>query len=414
MRTTNTFGVHFIARAKKSNPNDLLIYVRITVRKEIAEVSLKRIVPKVFWDQSGNCIKGNRKLAEDFHELSGDVRFKLTEAFRKLQLEKRSISAKALKDCFLGNDQSSSTICDLMKYHNDNMISVLAPGTLKNYFTTERYVKLFLERKHRVKDMALSELNYQFINEFEFFLRKTKPLNEKNPLGNNGIMKHMERLRKMVTMATKMEWIVRDPFQQYCLRFQKVDKEFLTENELAVVEKIEFTIAKYNLARDLFVFSCYSGLAYIDLHLLEPGDIILGIDGEKWINTVRAKASTRVMVPLLPKAKEMLEKYAVDPRVMGKGRVFPKISNQKLNEYLRGIGKLCEIPKHFSFHMARHTFATTVTLANGVPIETVSKMLGHTKLSTTQIYARVLERKVSNDMIALRAKLYSNESIVQL
>ena len=406
MRTTHTFGVHFVARPKKSEPEELMIYVRIAVRKEVAEISLKRVVPKACWDQATGTVRGNRKLAQEFKELFDDVRFQLTECFRKLQLEKRSISARALKDCFLGNDQSSSTLCELMKYHNENMKTVLAPGTLKNYFTTERYVKLFLERKHRVRDLALFELNYQFITEFEFFLRKTTPLDEKNPLTNNGIMKHMERLRKMVTLAAKMEWIPKDPFVQYSLRFQKVDKEFLTEEELAKVEETELPVLKYRLARDLFVFSCYSGLAYIDLDMLEPRDIIIGIDGEDWINTVRAKTSTKVLVPLLPKAKAIIEKYAHDPRVKGRNRVFPKLSNQKMNEYLREIGKLCEIPKHFSFHMARHTFATTVTLANGVPIETVSKMLGHTKLSTTQIYARVLERKVSTDMMALKAKLH--------
>ena len=133
------------------------------------------------------------------------------------------------------------------------MKTVLAPGTLKNYYTTERYVKLFLERKHKAKDIALSDLNLQFITEFEFFLRRTAPLMENNLLRNNRIMKHMERLRKMVTLAAKMEWIPKDPFQRYSLRFQKVDKTFLTSAELAIIASKELPVQKLNLARDLFL-----------------------------------------------------------------------------------------------------------------------------------------------------------------
>jgi hypothetical protein len=226
------------------------------------------------------------------------------ENFRKLQGEKRPITAETLKDCFLGKEPSNSTLCCLMTYHNENMKTVLAPGTLKNYFTTERYVKLFLEKRHRTKDITLSDLNFQFITEFELFLRKTSPLAENNPLTNNGVMKHMERLRKMVTLATKMEWIPKDPFQRYSLHFQKVDKSFLTPSELHLVESTELTIHKLHLARDMFVFSCYTGLAYVDLVNLHPSHICVGMDGGYWIKTSRQKTETAVNVPLLPRAKE--------------------------------------------------------------------------------------------------------------
>lgn len=405
MKSANTFAVHFIARPLKAHPQEALIYVRITVSKKRLEISLKKRIPVECWDVKAGCIKGNKRLSQELNPYLQDVRYQLTDCVRQLHLEKKKVSPQSIKSLFLGEGDGGATLCSLMTYHNTNMRTVLAPGTLKNYFTTERYVKLFLERKHRAKDIGLSDLNFQFITEFELFLRKTTPLMETNPLTNNGVMKHMERLRKMVTLAAKMEWIPKDPFTQYSLRFVKVDKEFLSDRELATVEEKELPFAKLNLARDLFVFSCYSGLAYIDLDLLEPAEITIGVDNEEWIHTRRAKTNTAVTVPLLPKAKTLIEKYASDPRVKGRNRLFPKISNQKLNEYLRQIGSLCSIPKQFSFHMARHTFATTVTLANGVPIETVSKMLGHTKLSTTQIYARVLEKKIGEDMKLLRSRL---------
>lgn len=405
MRTTNTFGVRFIGRPKKANPNELWIFVRISVNQKIAEISLKRKVEAQYWDGANESIKGNKKLQLELKPFFDDVRYKLTECFRKLQVERKPITALTLKNSFLGKAESNYTLCGLMTYHNDNMKTVLAPGTLKNYFTTERYVKLFLERKLRQKDLDLLELNFQFITEFEIFLRKTSPLDENNPLTNNGVMKHMERLRKMVTLAAKMEWIPKDPFQQYSLKFQKVDKAFLTIQELTTVETRELPIQKLHLARDLFIFSCYTGLAYVDLMNLTQAHICIGFDGNLWLKSARKKTEVPLNIPLLSKAKNILDKYRNDPRSINKGRLFPRLSNQKMNSYLKQIAAICEITKPFSFHTARHTFATTVTLSNGVPIETVSKMLGHTKLSTTQIYARVLERKVGEDMLQLAKRL---------
>ncbi len=409
MRATNPFAVHFIARPVKATPSDALIYVRICVAKKRLELSLKKNVPLQHWDVKAGCIKGNKKLMESLNPYLSDVRYQLMECVRALHLEKKKVTPQAIKSLFLGEEESNYTLCGLIRYHNENMKTILAPGTLKNYFTTERYLKAFLEKKHRVKDIPLTDLNFQFITEFEIFLRKSTPLMESNPLTNNGVMKHMERLRKMVTLAAKMEWIPKDPFQRYSLRFQKVDKAFLTPSELLLVESTELPVHKLHMARDLFVFSCYTGLAYIDLMNLHPAHICIGMDGGHWIKTSRQKTETTVNVPLLPQAKTVVEKYKNDPRAAVRGKVFPTLSNQKMNAYLKEIAGHCKIAKPFSFQTARHTFATTITLSNGVPIETVSKMLGHTKLSTTQIYARVLEKKVSDDMQQLEKRLRKSE-----
>ena len=154
--------------------------------QKIAEVSLKRKVESQYWDQANECIKGNKKLQQELKPFLDDVRFKFTECFRKLAAGRKPITTTTLKNAFLGKEESRNTLCGLIRYHNDNLKTVLASGTLKNYFTTERYVKLFLEKKHRCKDIDLIELNYQFITEFEFFLRKTTPLDASNPLTNNG------------------------------------------------------------------------------------------------------------------------------------------------------------------------------------------------------------------------------------
>jgi site-specific recombinase XerD len=292
-----------------------------------------------------------------------------------------------------------------MEYHNEQMKEVLKYGTLKNYYTTVRYVKLFLKTCHKTTDIYLSSLNYQFITEFEMFLRKRTPEDHQKKLQNNGVMKHLERLRKMLKLAVRLEWISHDPFCNFQLRFTRTERGFLTNQELLLIEEKQFSVPRLEWVRDLFVFSCYTGLAYTDVMQLKPSNIIVGIDGKRWIKTFRQKNDIAVNLPLLPQALEIINKYIEHPRAKSKRTLLPVISNQRLNGYLKEIADILGIEKNLTFHLARHTFATTITLSNGVPIETVSKMLGHTKITTTQIYAKVVEKKIGQDMLILENKL---------
>jgi site-specific recombinase XerD len=322
-------------------------------------------------------------------------------------LEKQKITSDAIKKKFYGIEESEQTLMCLIKYHNDRMDENLEWGTQKNYFTTEKYIFEFLNDKLKKKDIPLSELNYRFINDFEYFLRKHQPTDHQKPMGNNTIMKHIERLRKMINLAVKMEWIEKDPFTAHKAKFIKVQRGYLTQEELELIEQKEFSIERLQQVKDLFVFSCYTGLAYIDAINLKSADIRKGIDGGEWIFTARQKTDVPVQVPLLSKASNIIAKYKDHPKTKLSGTVFPVISNQKLNSYLKEIADLCNISKNLTFHLARHTFATTVTLTNGVPIESVSKMLGHSDIRTTQIYAKVVEIKISEDMAKLQNKLQS-------
>jgi site-specific recombinase XerD len=220
----------------------------------------------------------------------------------------------------------------------------------------------------------------------------------------------MERFHKMINLAKKLEWMSNDPFLNYRLKFEKVERGFLSGEELAAIELKEFKIERLQQVKDLFVFSCYTGLSYVDVFNLTPDCVALGIDGTKWIFTRRQKSLTQVKVPILPKALAIIDKYKNHPKVLNEGKLLPEISNQKLNSYLKEIADLCGIEKNLHFHLARHTFATTITLTHGVPIESISKMLGHTKLSTTQIYAKVIESKLSHDMMELKNKLENSNS----
>ncbi len=402
MRTDSTLGVSFFTRKKRNDPTKLDIYVRITVNKERADLSIKRDISVCNWD----IFRCRAKEIDQNHILLNtyldDVYAEVLNAHKQLHSERKLITAKAIKLRYLGEDEERITLMHAVTYHNKNVNQALKPGTLKNYFSTEKYLTEFLREKLKTDDIYLVQLNYKFIVNFEEFIRTYKPKKARKTCSNNGTMKHMERLMKIINLAVRMEWLEKDPFRNYKLRFVRSERNYLSERELDLIEETTFHAEGIERVKDVFLFSCYTGLSYIDIKELHPNQILIGIDGNHWIHTKRAKTNEPVKIPLLPRASEILEKYAPQKKVTGK--LLPVYSNQKTNQYLKEIAAACGIHKNITFHVARHTFATTVTLSNGVPIETVSKLLGHTKLSTTQIYARVLQQKVGEDMQHLMAR----------
>lgn len=406
----NTFGVVFYLRKYKTNRGKAPIYARITVDGKRVDISIKSSIEEKFWNGNKGLAKGSRLEIQTLNQYLEKIKAKIVNHYQEMILDGKLVTAEGLKNKFLGIDKQEDTLCKLIEYHNTQMQQILTWGTMKNYFTTQKYLGRFLTKKFGTNDIYLSEINYKFIIDFEFFLRFWKPVDHQRPLRNNGIMKHMERFQKMINLAKRLEWMINDPFSNYKLKFEKVQRGFLLIDELLTIEEKEFKIERLKQVKDLFVFSCYTGLSYIDLINLTPEHVTVGIDGLKWINTNRQKSKNPVKIPLLPKAIAIIEKYKMHPKVIHEGKLLPGMSNQKLNTYLKEIADLCEIDKNLTFHIARHTFATTVTLTNGVPIESISKMLGHTKLSTTQIYAKVVETKLSYDMNELRNKLETSET----
>ncbi|HXH99321.1 MAG TPA: site-specific integrase [Sphingobacteriaceae bacterium] len=410
MRSTNTFGIHFVLRMSRGKNGMAAIYVRIVVNKSRCEVALKRMVDVSDWNSSKGLAKPKNETLKSLNSYLEQVRCALSSYYQEFIIQKKLVTAEAIKNKFIGIEEQEHTLCSLMDYHNLHMKEILAPGTIKNYFTTVKYLKEFIGQQFKKEDIYLSELDYQFLSKFEYFLRRYQPIDHHKGMENNGVMKHLERFRKMIRLGAKLGWIEKNPFELFKLKMQKVERGYLTAEELTSIEQKEFDIQRIQYAKDLFVFSCYTGMAYIDVMQLTPQNIVLGMDGNYWIKTMREKTDTTVNVPILPKAAAIIDKYKNNPRAIAKGTLFPVISNQKLNSYLKEVADLCGIVSHLTFHLARHTFATSVTLSNGVPIETVSKMLGHTTLRTTQIYAKVIERKVSDDMLLLREKLEVKET----
>ncbi|MEH6747951.1 MAG: site-specific integrase [Maribacter arcticus] len=402
MKTSSSFSILFWVNLARIKNREASLYARITVNGKRAAISLNRKVLITDWDSDRNRAKGTGQKSRILNTYLDETYNQLFQAYQDLKSEHKQITARSIKARFLGLDAINRSVLDIISYHNEYMKGKLKWGTQKNYFTTQRYISRFLSKAYKSPDIQLRELDYDFIIKFEKFLRGYIPQDHQRRMGNNTVMKHIERFRKLINLSRKLGWMERDPFINFKAKRIKTERGFLSLLELQEIEKKNFTIPRLQLVRDLFVFSCYTSLSYIDAINLRAENIRIGIDGELWIFYNREKTTKPIHIPLLPKALDIIEKYKDNQKAILQGTVFPKISNQKLNTYLKEIADVCGIEKNLTFHIARHTFATTVTLSNGMPIETVSKLLGHSKIATTQIYAKVIERKVSEDMHRLR------------
>lgn len=405
MLSLKTYSLLTWLYTQKVESGYAILYFRITINSKRANISLNKKIEISKWDADKSKAKGNSSEARILNQFLKKEEAKIAKAYQDLEYEGKLITSQLLKSRYLGTDQKHKSLLDLIKYHNDSIEKKIDENTLKNYKTSQRYLMSFVSKQFSSNDIYLKELNYPFIVDYETFLRNYQPTNGQKRIQNNTVMKHIQRLRKLAKLAYQLEWIPRDPFAKYSPSWENKEREYLSQFELNKIIEFSTHIERLQLVKDLFLFSCYTGLAYVDIRKLSSENIAKGIDGNTWIITKRQKTKTSVRIPLLGPAEMILKTYAKNLRVLHSDKLLPGISNQKVNSYLKEIADVCGISKNLTFHMARHTFATTVTLTNGIPIETVSKMLGHTKLSTTQIYAKILDIKVSNDMKVLHEKL---------
>lgn len=417
MKAESTFSIDFITRKLPSKPLMGRIYTRITVNGEATEVSLKQEVTLKNWDSKRECLIEKNAEANAINIYIEKVRFLITQKYRDLIDKDEYVTSQKVKVAFLKNHTAKTKInsghklLELFQYHNtlngQNSVTgidgQLSEGTMKNYRTSIEYVRLYIQNYLRKEDIYLSEMNYEFVNEFEYYIRNY-PIKNSDPCKGNGVYKHMERLHKVVRFGLKLKWLKEDPMLGYEMKKTRPKRKKLDIDDLIKIESQHFSNPTIQYVRELFLFSCYTGLAYVDTLGLTPSDFIYADDGKLWMNKYRQKSQELSAVPMLDEAILILNKYWT----IGKNAnepIFPHLSNQEVNRNLKIIQASCGIFKEMTFHIARHTFATTITLKNGVPIETVSKMLGHTKLTTTQIYAEVDEEKIANDMNGIQDKL---------
>lgn len=396
----------YIKRAKVNKEGVCPIYVRVTVNSKRFEFSSNKFVTPEKWSSLTSKMKGNNEDARLLNKHLDLIKFQILDAENKLILKDIPITAENLKEELMGKSLSKRMLIPIFLDHNEKIKALVgqeyATGTIERYNTSLKHTQDFLFWKFKKNDIDIAEIDHAFITDYEFWLRSVRKC------ANNTAVKYIRNFKKIIKICMANGWLDKDPFINYKAKLKTVERDFLSQDEIQMIIDKSFVSERLELVKDIFIFSCFTGLAYIDVKKLKKENINIGIDGKKWIFTHRQKTDTSTRIPVLPNAQLILDKYKDHPHCINFDVLLPVLSNQKMNAYLKEIADVCGINKELTFHIARHTFATTVTLSNGVPIESVSKMLGHTNIKTTQHYAKILDSKISNDMSALSEKLSLN------
>nr|WP_294949041.1 site-specific integrase [uncultured Mucilaginibacter sp.] len=394
----------YVKSSKMSADGTAPIYLRVTIDGQRIEISSKRQANPSKWNTSAQKLNGTGEYVRSVNEYLKTLEHQVYEVHRQMIEKKLPLTAANLKNMLLGKEGTSpgKMLIPIFEQHNREVKALIgkefAKGTFDRYETSLKHTKDFLVWKYKVADIGIGGVDHEFIMSYDFYLRTERNCN------NNSTVKYLKNFKKIILICIANGWLDKDPFVKYKPKVKQVKRDYLNTDELSALATKKMASTRTGQVRDIFLFCCYTGLAYADVKKLKRAEIVVGVDGGKWIATSRKKTDTASNIPLLPQAIELMNSYKEHPQCADDGLLLPVLSNQKMNSYLKEIADACGITKELTFHIARHTFATTVTLANGVSIESVSKMLGHTNIKTTQHYAKILDLKVSEDMGALKAK----------
>ncbi len=416
-----SFSIDFIIRKCKANKKRADIFAKITVDGEIKELSIKEQIDTVDWVNKQEIVKGRSIEVKAINERINEVRFKLKEKYRELEKKDELITAVSVRNAYLGVQVSlkGRKLQELLKYYEQIWEVKLKEGGFKNYKTTIKYIKLFLDSKDQFLkskfpdgDIYLSQVTPQFATDLEHYIRTT-PIKEHDPCKGNGVGKHIQRFKRILNWAEKeIKWIKKNECSDYSCPIKKSKRKKLDMQELVKIETKNFVDPTLHYVKTLFINSCYTGFAFADAMALGETDFEWNGDNTVWCKIYRTKSDELCSIPLLEIPSKILNEYREDAKVKGRNTIFPKITNKHVNECLKIIQAACEIPTLLTFHVARHTFAKTVALKNGIPLETVQMMMGHTKITTTQIYAEVDEEKIVDDLEGIEEKLQRRKDII--
>jgi len=404
----NSFGMAFFLKTAHKGSKIRAVHLRITVDGITKETSTKRKWDVERWDQKTERAVGTKEDAKSLNYFLDSLTFKIHEIKTEILYTGKPLTTEKVMDYVLGRVTPRVKVLEEFQKHNDQMTALLgkgyARGTLQRFAITKNHLAAFIKFKFKKDDMEFADLNLEFVKDFEFYLRTVRDCS------NNTTLKYIANFKKIVIRAIDKEIILKDPFKNFKGRKTKLVKKPLSTQELYELERHYFTTDRLNVVRDVFVFQCYTGLAYIDAYQLSKADIRDGIDGNLWIMSERQKTNSTTNVPLLPQALKIIEKYKDHPLCVQRGTVLPVSSNQKMNEYLKEIAILCGFPFTLNTHMARRTFGSTVTLNNNVPINVVKELLGHASVKQTEAYAITEQVTIGREMSILNKKLNKSET----
>lgn len=390
--------VFYLRKSKPTKSGEAPIYMRLVHHGVQKDLATKLTCPPKRWNSDLKMLNAMDKQDIEKNKSLLGLRVKVGEVVSQLSSVKPDFTLDDIKDGLSGK-LASDGLLEFFQMRIEELEQLVGKGysqsTVTNYKSAKMHLDKFLTEKLRRSEISMRGLDYHFIDRFLSFLRIEQDCQ------TNTANKYLRALRAILYEAKKRSIIIKNPFENFSIKYERTSRGYLTEKELNDVIGKDISIERVRFVRDMFVFSCFTGLSYADIKSLANKHIIER-NGKLWIIKAREKSNIDSVIPLLGQAESIIDRYRID--LAPEASIFNIPSNQKVNAYLKEVADMAGVDKNLTFHIARHTFATTVTLTNNVPIESVSKMLGHATVKTTQIYAKVVESKLANDMAGVVLK----------
>ena len=392
----------FLKKTRLLKNGEASVCMRITVNGTRVENNIRKSIDPALWSQAKETARGKSRRACDLNTYIEEARIKLYQIFCELEQQNRPVTAHLLQELFFGQEKPEEvrTLLGTMQEHNDQCRALVGTDyaliTVRRYESCRRYLAELIRQRYGKEDLPLTEVNGELVRAFAFYLKTEKGCQQ------NTVIRYMKCLKKITNLACANDWMAKDPFLGIRFHEKEVVREFLTMDELLTIYHKDFPLERIRIVRDVFIFAAFTGLAFIDVQQLSPEHIVEDANGNLWIRKTRQKTKNMCNIPLLDIPLEILRKYADHPICQKRNVLLPVPCNQKMNSYLKEIADLCLIKKNLTTHTVRHSYATSVCLANGVSIENVAKMLGHSNIKMTQHYARVLDSSILRDMTNVR------------
>ena len=389
----------WLYKSKKNTAHESPLWVRITVNGEREQFATGLFIKESIWSSIAQKAEGKNKVMLNLNQQLDIIKQRLNQIYTQLSFTQEVIDAADVRRMYFGESDKNVKLMEVFLIHNDKITELLGikytKSTLKIFRCNVKILRGFIKKVYGLNDIPLRKLTRRFIEDYTHYLLTVKKYS------NTTTHKNLQRLNKIVNYGINNGWLERNPFKGHHFALEHKEIEYLTEAELKAIETKHLPVKRVANVRDYFIFQCYTGLSYIDLKNLRREQIRPGVDGELWIFGTRTKTGTNFKVPMLPKALAIMKRHKNDTEF-----VFKVLPNQTCNSYLKEIAALCDINKDLHTHLARKTFCTTVTLLNGVPMETVTALVGHSSIMITErVYAKVLDEKISRDMNALKGRL---------
>lgn len=402
-----TFTVLFWVRKGRTSENMSPLHCRVTISGQRYEIPMNIYLPLSSWSAAAQKALGKTDAIREVNRYIEDMKMTIDETLIRIRNKNYPLNIENFKLMFKTQDNEYSTIAKLFEYHEIIEAKKLCPNTFVGYKITRNHLINYIRIKYHTTDYDINAIDKAFVNEFFAYLQGFNRKDDKKLCTTNGALKHITRLKKVMNMALANEWINRNPVCLFKAKRDKVDVGFLNVQDIKAIQDVTLP-PNLTISREIFLFSVYTGVAYSDMANLTNENITIGIDRSPWLNYRRQKTGARVALPLLEPAQRIIQEFDCYNNHKPDGHLFPPTSGQVINRHLKKIAIAAKVNKRVTYHIGRHTFATTITLQRGIPLETVSKILGHTNVTTTQIYAKVVDTKVMDDMAALK-KMYATK-----